>query len=120
MDGGFEGSYSNTQNPPRYTVNVTLGSRLFDERLTFGTRVVHNAGPISKLDKEWNVGLSAIQQLYRPATIVDLFASWSFNDQWNLDVNLDNATDRYYLDPLALGILPAPGRTARMALTFRY
>ncbi|WP_296251847.1 TonB-dependent receptor [uncultured Stenotrophomonas sp.] len=120
VDGGFEGSYSNTQNPPRYTVNMTLGSRLFDERLTFGTRVVHNAGPISKLDKEWNVGLSAIQQLYRPATIVDLFASWSFNDQWNLDVNLDNATDRYYLDPLALGILPAPGRTARMALTFRY
>ena len=120
MDGGFEGSYTNTQNPPRYMVNLTLGSRLFDQRLSFGTRVIHNAGPISKLDKEWNVGLSAIQQLYRPATIVDLFASWSFNDQWNLDVNLDNATDRYYLDPLALGILPAPGRTARMALTFRY
>ncbi len=120
VDGGFEGSYSNTQNPPRYTVNLTLGSRLLDERLTFGTRVVHNAGPISKLDKEWNVGLSAIQQLYRPATIVDLFASWAFNDQWSVDLNVDNATDRYYLDPLALGILPAPGRTTRMAITWRY
>ena len=120
VDGGFEGSYSNTQNPPRYNVNLTLGSRLFNERLTFGTRVVHNAGPISKLDKEWNVGLSAIQQLYRSATIVDLFATYAVNDQFAVDVNLDNATDRYYLDPLALGVMPAPGRTARVAVTWRY
>ncbi|HDS1038713.1 TPA: TonB-dependent receptor [Stenotrophomonas maltophilia] len=120
VDGGFEGSYTNTQNPPRYMVNLTLGSRLFDERLTFGTRVVHNAGPISKLDKEWNVGLSAIQQLYRPTTLVDVFASWSFNDQLSMEANVDNLTDRYYLDPLALGVMPAPGRTARLAVTWKY
>ncbi|AWH22634.1 TonB-dependent receptor [Stenotrophomonas sp. ZAC14D2_NAIMI4_6] len=120
VDGGFEGSYTNTQNPPRYMVNLTLGSRLFDERLTFGTRVVHNAGPISKLDKEWNVGLSAIQQLYRPTTLVDVFASWAFNDQLSVEANVDNLTDRYYLDPLALGVMPAPGRTARLAVTWRY
>ncbi|WP_024890433.1 TonB-dependent receptor [Luteimonas huabeiensis] len=120
VDGGFEGSYTNTQNPPRYTVNLTLGSRLFDERLVFGARMIHNAGPISTLDKEWNVGLSAIQQLYRANTLVDLFASWRFNDRWSVEANLDNATDRYYLDPLALGVMPAPGRTARLALTWRY
>ncbi len=120
VDGGFEGSYSNTQNPPRYNVNLTLGSRLFDQRLSFGTRVIHNAGPISTLDKEWNVGLSAIQQLYRPATIVDLFASWQASEQFAVDLNVDNLTDRYYLDPLALGVMPAPGRTVRMALTYRY
>lgn len=120
VDGGFEGSYSNTQNPPRYTVNLTLGSRLFDERLSVGTRVIHNAGPISKLDKEWNVGLSAIQQLYRPATVVDLFASWQASEQFAVDLNVDNLTDRYYLDPLALGVMPAPGRIVRLALTWRY
>lgn len=120
VDGGFEGSYSNTQNPPKYTVNFTLGSRLFDEKLSFGTRVVHNAGPISKLDKEWNVGLSAIQQLYQPATIVDVFASWQASEKLALDFNVDNLTDRYYLDPLALGVMPAPGRVMRLALTYRY
>ncbi len=120
VDGGFEGSYSNTQNPPKYTVNFTLGSRLFDERLSFGTRVVHSAGPISKLDKEWNVGLSAIQQLYQPATIVDVFASWQASEKLALDFNVDNLTDRYYLDPLALGVMPAPGRVMRLALTYRY
>ncbi len=120
VDGGFEGSYSNTQNPPRYTVNTTLGARLFDKRLTVGTRVIHNAGPISRLDKEWNVGLSAIQQLYRPSTLVDVFASWKASEQFAVDFNVDNLTDRYYLDPLALGVMPAPGRTARLALTYRY
>jgi len=120
VDGGFEGSYSNTQNPPHYNVNLTLGSRLFDQRLSVGTRVIHNAGPISELDKEWNVGLSAIQQLYRPATIVDLFASWQASEQFAVDLNVDNLTDRYYLDPLALGVMPAPGRTVRLALTYRY
>jgi hemoglobin/transferrin/lactoferrin receptor protein len=120
VDGGFEGSYSNTQNPPRYTVNLTLGSRLFDQRLSVGTRVVHNGGPISRLDKEWNVGLSAIQQLYRPATIVDVFASWQASESVALDFNVDNLTDRYYLDPLALGVMPAPGRIMRLAVTWRY
>lgn len=120
VDGGFEGSYTNTQNPPRYNVNLTLGARPFDERFTVGLRAVHNAGPISKLDKEWNVGLSAIQQLYRAATIVDVFASWQASEQFSIDFNLDNAGDRYYLDPLALGVLPAPGRTARLAFTYRY
>lgn len=61
--------------------------------------MIHNAGPISKLDKEWNVGLSAIQQLYRPATVVDLFASWQASEQFAVDLNVDNLTDRYYLDP---------------------
>jgi hemoglobin/transferrin/lactoferrin receptor protein len=28
--------------------------------------------------------------------------------------------DEYYLDPLALGVMPAPGRTVRLALTYRY
>lgn len=120
VDGGFEGSYTNTQNPPRYNVNLTVGLRPFDERFTVGMRAVHNAGPISKLDKEWNVGLSAIQQLYRAATIVDMFASWQVSEQFAVDFNLDNAGDRYYLDPLALGVLPAPGRTARLAFTYRY
>ncbi|WP_282247485.1 TonB-dependent receptor [Stenotrophomonas sp. PS02300] len=120
VDGGFEGSYSNTQNPPRYTVNLTLGSRLLDQRLSFGTRVIHNSGPISTLDKEWNVGLSAIQQLYQPATIVDVFASWQASTQLAVDFNVDNLTDRYYLDPLALGVMPAPGRIMRLAVTWRY
>ncbi|CAL4870015.1 Vitamin B12 transporter BtuB (plasmid) [Asticcacaulis sp. MM231] len=119
-EGGFEGSYTNTQNPPKYNVNLTLGARLFDKRLTVGTRAVYNSGPISKLDQEWNVGLSAIQQLYHQATIIDAFTSYKLNDQMAVDLNIDNLTDEYYLDPLSLAVVPAPGRTVRLALTYRY
>ncbi|WMJ70402.1 TonB-dependent receptor [Stenotrophomonas sp. 24(2023)] len=120
VDGGFEGSYTNTQNPPKFNLNATLGARLFDQRLTFGVRAVHNSGPISELDKSWNKGLSAIQQLYRAETIYDLFASYRFSDQFNVDFNVDNVRNQYYLDPLALGVMPAPGRALRLALTYRY
>lgn len=120
VSGGFEGSYTNTQNPPKYNINLTAGTRLFNERLILGGRMVHNSGPISKLDKAWNVGLSAIQQLYRPASIFDVFATAKITDQVTLDANIDNLTDRYYLDPLSLAVVPAPGRTFRLALTYRY
>jgi len=120
VDGGFVGSYTNTQNPPRFNLNLTLGAHLFDDRLTLGGRAVHNSGPISKLDKAWNVGLSAIQQLYMEATVYDAFASLKVTDQTQLDLNIDNVMDEYYLDPLALGVMPAPGRTIRLALTYRY
>lgn len=118
--GGFEGAYTNTQNPPKYNFNLTLGARLLQERLTLGGRVVHNGGPISKLDKEWNVGLSAVQQLYRRSAVVDLFAAYQVSDQLTLDANIDNVGDEYYLDPLSLAVVPAPGRTLRLALTWRY
>jgi len=120
VDGGFEGAYTNTQNPPRFNANLTLGGYLFDRRLTLGVRAIHNAGPISELDERWNVGLSAIQQLYRPATVYDLFATWRASEQLAVDLNVDNVRDQYYLDPLALGVMPAPGRIVRMAVTWRY
>ena len=120
VDGGFVGSYTNTQNPPRFNLNLTLGAHLFDDRLTIGGRAVHNSGPISKLDKAWNVGLSAIQQLYREATVYDAFASLKVTEQTAIDLNIDNVLDEYHLDPLALGVMPAPGRTVRLALTYRY
>lgn len=120
VDGGFVGAYTNTQNPPRFNLNLTLGAHLFDDRLTLGGRAVHNSGPISKLDKAWNVGLSAIQQLYLETTVYDAFASLKVTDQTALDLNIDNVMDEYYLDPLALGVMPAPGRTVRLALTYRY
>lgn len=118
--GGFEGSYTNTQNPPKYNINLTAGTRLFDQRLILGGRMVRNSGPISKLDKAWNVGLSAIQQLYHPASVYDLFATVKVGERITLDANLDNVGDKYYLDPLSLAVVPAPGRTFRLALTYRY
>lgn len=65
-------------------------------------------------------GLSAIRQLYRPVTVMDLFAKWQASAQFAVDFNVDNLTDRYQLDPLALGVMPTPGRIMRLALTYRH
>ena len=41
-------------------------------------------------------------------------------DRVNVDFNVDNVTDRYYLDALSLGMVPAPGRTARLSVTLQF
>lgn len=120
VDGGFEGFYSNIQNLLCYMVNMMLGLCLFDEWLIFGMCVIYNVGLISKLDKEWNVGLLVIQQLYCFNILVDLFVSWCVIEQLVVDVNVDNLIDCYYLDLLVLGIMLVLGCIVWLVLIYCY
>jgi hemoglobin/transferrin/lactoferrin receptor protein len=120
VDGGFPGSYTNMQNPPKYSINMTLGTRWLDEKLTIGGRAVYNSGPTEKLDQEWNIGISTNQIIYKPAVILDAFASYEFNKETKLDFSVQNITNQFYLDPLAQSFMPAPGRTFKTALTFKF
>ncbi|MBB4842948.1 hemoglobin/transferrin/lactoferrin receptor protein [Paucibacter oligotrophus] len=121
VDGGFGGSYANTQNPPKFSVNTTLGLRLLDQRLNLGTRVVRNSAPLHRLNEKWHSYAYTTQQQYYPATLtVDLFGSYKLSKQAELNLALDNAADRYYLDPLALSPMPAPGRTLRVDFSARF
>jgi hemoglobin/transferrin/lactoferrin receptor protein len=52
--------------------------------------------------------------------LVDVYASYRFSDAFSVDFNIDNLTDQYYLDPLSLGLVPAPGRTARLGVTMNF
>lgn len=52
-------------------------------------------------------------------TIVDFFGSYKFNEDVTWDFSLENAFDRYYLDPLSTGLLPSPGRTLRTSVSWR-
>ncbi len=102
--------------PPKYTLSGTVGVRLFDERLTLGTRVGHH-------------GDRAAPYMYYPpystvrfqpnVTLVDLFGSYAFNDNITLDFSMENVTDQYYVDPLAVSAIPSPGRTARVGFTMK-
>ncbi|RQO60478.1 heme-binding protein [Paucibacter sp. KBW04] len=121
VDGGFGGSYANTQNPPKFALNTSLGVRLLERRLTLGGRVVRNSAPLHRLDKPWNTNAYTTLQQYYPATlIVDAFASYQLNKQTQLNFKVDNLTDRYYLDPLALSPMPAPGRTVRADFSLHF
>ncbi len=120
-DGGFGGSYANTQNPPKFSLNTTLGARLLQQDLTLGTRIVRNSAPLHRLDQPWNTNAYTTLQQYYPATlIVDLFASYKLRKNTQLNVAVDNLGDRYYLDPLALSPMPAPGRSLRVDLSLTF
>lgn len=120
VNGGFPGSYTNTQNPPKYSINTTLGSRWFDNRLTVGGRMVYNSSPIAKLDKEWNQGITTNQIFYQKSAIFDAFASFEIYKDAQIDFSVQNLTNVYYLDPLAQSFMPAPGRTLRTGLTVKF
>lgn len=114
--GSFMGSFTNTQNPPKYAINLTLGTRLFDERLTLGGRMVFTSSPTESADRPWQVGATTPQLVYRPVKVFDAFLNYQIHKQASLNVSLQNLTNRYYLDPLAQSYMPAPGRTLNVGL----
>ena len=110
------GSYSNTQNPPRFAANLTTGLRFFDQTLTVGGRGTYTSGPTVKADNEWQTGATTPQLVYEQVALFDLFLNYKLKDHTQLNVSLQNLTDRYYLDPLAQSFMPAPGRTLRVGV----
>ncbi|GLK69066.1 TonB-dependent receptor [Hansschlegelia plantiphila] len=104
--------------PPKYTASLTGGVRLFDRRLTLGGRLYI----IGERFGGYKIAPGAVNPptYYKKNTIVDLFGSYKFTDDISLDVSVENVGDKYYLDPLAAGIVPSPGRTIRTSLAARF
>lgn len=117
--GGFSGSYANTQNPPKLAVNATWGRRFFDQKLTLGARATHTSGPVNRIDAPANGRFTTFQLYYRGVTTIDAFAALKLGTRATLNASIDNLTDRFYLDPLAQSILPAPGRTVRASVSLK-
>ncbi|MGC3987370.1 MAG: TonB-dependent receptor [Pseudorhodoferax sp.] len=120
-DYGIANSYLNNMIPPKWHANATLGTRLLDRRLVVGVRGIFmgkrtNAPAYN--DDTANGFLPIVPwHAYR---VFDLFVSYRMNQRVSIDFNLDNFTDRYYLDALSLGLVPAPGRTARLGVTLSF
>ncbi|WP_283107511.1 TonB-dependent receptor [Pseudomonas entomophila] len=118
--GSYMGSYTNTQNPPKFSANLTSGLRFFDEALTVGGRMTYTSGPTAQMDKPWQTGATTPQIDYRSVALFDLFLKYKVLEHTELNLSVQNLTDRYYLDPLAQSFMPAPGRTVRMGVQTRF
>ncbi len=118
--GSYMGSYTNTQNPPRFSANLLTGLRFFDEALTVGGRMTYTSGPTAQMDKPWQTGATTPQIDYRSVALFDLFLKYKLLEHTELNVSVQNLTDRYYLDPLAQSFMPAPGRTWRVGMVTRF
>ena len=64
---------------------------------------------------------------YLHNTAADVFAAYGYGEiklplleHTELNVSVQNLTDRYYLDPLVQSFMPAPGRTWRVGMVARF
>ncbi len=140
MTGGFPDTYSGNSLQPKYSIDLLLGTRLFNERLELGWRSVYHAGAEnSQLDSLLASELSAGNSLtsvpvrdvwfrdgnqdgfyWRSVLLHDLYANFEVNKQVALNLGISNVTDEYYLDPMAKTLLPGPGRTLTAGLKINF
>jgi hemoglobin/transferrin/lactoferrin receptor protein len=118
-ESSLYGDYATNHVPPKYTVDLTLSQKLFDDALTVGGRVSYVGPRAIEHGLVTAQGLSSfISQInWEPYTLVDLFADYKINDTWTLGARVENVTDQYYVDPLGLVNQPGPGRTFYASLT---
>ncbi len=116
---GIAQSYLNNMIPPNWHANLTLGTRLFRERLDTGVRGTfmgkRNNIPRYNAQTGFNAPIA-----WHKYTLYDVYASWKQNEHLSFDITVDNLTDQYYLDALSLGLVPAPGRSARLSFTLEF
>lgn len=120
-DYGVANSYFNNMIPPEWHASTTFGVRLFSQRLDLGARITYmgERTPTPAFNDDTARGFNRPVP-WHDYRLVDIYASWQPNDTLTVDFNIDNLTDQYYLDALSLGMVPAPGRTARLGLTLNY
>ncbi|MFT4090167.1 MAG: TonB-dependent receptor [Asticcacaulis sp.] len=107
--------YVTTHLPPTRSTTLTLGGRFLQENLTLGARYTDvGSRPTTQISGT----ISFVE--WQPYQTLDLFGSYRFTDRMSVDFTVDNVTDKFYLDPLSLGLMPAPGRTVRLSLVSRF
>ncbi|MEH6776451.1 MAG: TonB-dependent receptor, partial [Cereibacter changlensis] len=110
--GNVQTDYAANHVPPDLSLSLTAGVKLFDERLSMGLQAQH-AGKRTSAPTTQDRQRTA---MWQPYTVVNLFASYEFSDSARLDLRIENAADRYYVDALD-GWTPAPGRTLRLGVS---
>jgi len=118
-DWGLPQSYVNNMIPPTWHASAEVGVRLFQQRLELGARatLMGKRNSIPRYSAPTGFNAPVLWQSYQ---LLDLYANYKFNQTASMDFTIDNLTDRYYLDALSLGLVPAPGRTARLSLTLQF
>lgn len=120
VDGGFPRTFARTSLQPKYSLNLDVGARLFNEDLLVGARAVYHSEAKNKDETAMNSWGFNKSNYWNPILVFDAYASYQIQENLNVDIAVSNITNQYYLDPMARTALPAPGRTIRMGLTARF
>lgn len=115
---GVANSYFNNMVPPEWHASATVGARLLSRRLDLGVRgtFMGKRPETPPFNDDTARGFNRVVAWHN-YNLLDVYASWTHDERVSVDFNIDNVTDQYYLDALSLGLVPAPGRTARLSVT---
>lgn len=126
VTAGFPTTFARSSLQPDYSLNLDSGLRLFNESLELGGRMIYHSSAVNKDEEDWiRNGVMYVDGFNRPLNwhpiwVFDTYASYHVNKNVDVDFGINNLTNRYYLDPLARVMMPAPGRTLKLGLTARF
>jgi hemoglobin/transferrin/lactoferrin receptor protein len=115
---GVQNGYAQMHVPPGKTATITAGVRMLDDALEAGGRITY-IGDRGNMTSNETGGYTTVVN-WEKYTLLDVFASYKVNDNFSIDVAVDNVTDVYYMDALTLGLMPSPGRTFRLNMTAKF
>ncbi len=124
VDDGFVGGYLVSMATPKYSVNLTLGERFFDQKLEVGTRASYYhkyENPETKNYNDIEMSYYANTPLaWNSMTIVDAYINYRLKQDTLFELVGTNLTDEFYIDPLTRSAIAAPGRTLKLSITHKF
>lgn len=108
------GEWIGNTGQPDYSGSATFGTRLFDEDLVLGARVSFFGEPNHDIP---GPEFGTLFEYWPSESIFDVFGSYQFNENIAVSFSVENIANKYYVPPLLVTRLPAPGRTARVNFT---
>lgn len=105
----FYGVLFKCTEPARFSTNLTLGTRLLDQRLVFGGRYTYSAAAMNTLNKPWQTVVTTPQMKYQSVGIIDLFADCKLINMQHWITTLQNTI--VIIRITLARYMPAPGRT---------
>lgn len=127
VENGFMGGYLISHAIPRYSANLNIGGRLFNDKLELGSRVTyyskHENSDLDDYKANAETNLLAIYNLplsWGSVTTYDAYVSFQPRDDITLELVGSNLTDEYYIDPTTRSAVAAPGRALKLSLTAQF
>jgi len=133
--GGFVGGYLITMVIPEFSANALFGGRFINRKLETGIRVTHHKRHknvdftdyikrASPSDKDMVIGRLSMYyntpMEWGDITVFDAYANWQFSEHFAAELTGTNLGNLYYVDPITRSAIPAPGRTLKLGLTYRF
>lgn len=127
IEGGFGATRFYQSLQPKYSINVDLGTRLFNRQLELGLRgIYHGKVETKQYDRLLAQGLERIFTTtgkpyhWRPTLLLDAYGRYQVNKNLAVHASVTNLTNRYYLDPMSNVPTPGPGRTVTLGMQLQF